>query len=343
MRKTPFVLLALCCALAQPLQASEGKPSVAVYDVENRGANLKGETLDRLADYLGSLLVAQGFEVLPRADWKLLHQAPKGKPARPCQTRSCLLEAGRKVAVARLLAPKVIQLGSRCKVILSLYNLPEKATEAGAALSGPCSEGGVVESFEQAFADLARKLTGKPSGEQAAATPPAAPPLEPRESLEPVASLLPELPVVPVVEEPTKPAALLADKSSEPKRNWLRCPLGQTWDGTACTGKPARLSWNEALGACPKGYRLPAREELMGLLEACYPYPQAKEDPTECLPCIKSRKCAGVFGNDRGRAWSSSEVSRTPEQAWHVSMLDGIVYFDPKTQVNQVYCVQQEE
>ena len=54
---------------------------------------------------------------------------------------------------------------------------------------------------------------------------------------------------------------------------WLRCTVGQVWDGTGCTGEVVRLDHeqtemaidqaNDQLG---KGWRLPTREELEGLV-----------------------------------------------------------------------------
>jgi hypothetical protein len=54
---------------------------------------------------------------------------------------------------------------------------------------------------------------------------------------------------------------------------WLRCTVGQVWDGTGCTGEVVRLDHeqtamaidqaNEQLG---EGWRLPTREELEGLV-----------------------------------------------------------------------------
>ena len=58
---------------------------------------------------------------------------------------------------------------------------------------------------------------------------------------------------------------------------WLRCTVGQVWDGTGCIGEAVRLDHeqvktaigqaNEQLG---EGWRLPTRDELEGLVcETC--------------------------------------------------------------------------
>jgi hypothetical protein len=55
---------------------------------------------------------------------------------------------------------------------------------------------------------------------------------------------------------------------------WQRCSLGQTWNGTACTGAASTHTWTEALAkakAVGNGYRLPNIRELKSLTEkACF-------------------------------------------------------------------------
>ncbi|MBC3619219.1 Lcl C-terminal domain-containing protein [Vibrio metschnikovii] len=59
---------------------------------------------------------------------------------------------------------------------------------------------------------------------------------------------------------------------------WARCPLGQTWNGTTCIGKPGLYSWSNALSNVKRvnygGYadwRLPNVNELESIVERrCY-------------------------------------------------------------------------
>ena len=62
---------------------------------------------------------------------------------------------------------------------------------------------------------------------------------------------------------------------------WRRCMEGASWDGTMCTGKPAAMSWPEALEAARtaaadseegvSAWRLPDDGELFSLIEfACF-------------------------------------------------------------------------
>ena len=55
---------------------------------------------------------------------------------------------------------------------------------------------------------------------------------------------------------------------------WLRCAVGQTWDGTECTGDAQQLTWQQALQLAhgytadsTQGWRLPNLKELSTLTE----------------------------------------------------------------------------
>lgn len=59
---------------------------------------------------------------------------------------------------------------------------------------------------------------------------------------------------------------------------WMRCPLGMSWDGKNCWGRAEAFTWDDANGAVRefndtgyaggKDWRLPTREELLGIAES---------------------------------------------------------------------------
>lgn len=63
-------------------------------------------------------------------------------------------------------------------------------------------------------------------------------------------------------------------KDSQTGLIWQRCTLGQTWDGTTCSGTASTHNWSQALSQAKNlgnGYRLPNIKELISLVEeACY-------------------------------------------------------------------------
>lgn len=52
---------------------------------------------------------------------------------------------------------------------------------------------------------------------------------------------------------------------------WQRCSVGQSWDGTTCSGSATVHNWSEALVMATADWRLPNIKELTSIVEiACY-------------------------------------------------------------------------
>jgi len=99
---------------------------------------------------------------------------------------------------------------------------------------------------------------------------------------------------------------------------WMRCSLGQKWDGKTCTGSPTMYTWKEALQAGAHqefaGYadwRVPNKNELESIVEErCY------------SPAINSK----VFLNTPPLFfWSSSPYAGFSQGAWSVDFGFGAV------------------
>lgn len=68
----------------------------------------------------------------------------------------------------------------------------------------------------------------------------------------------------------------VTDKQTE--LTWMRCALGQTWDGSGCVGLPKAYTWKKAENmaeattfAGKNDWRIPEQEELQSLFEnRCY-------------------------------------------------------------------------
>ena len=117
---------------------------------------------------------------------------------------------------------------------------------------------------------------------------------------------------------------------------WMRCSLGQSWDGSACSGSATYYTWQGALdvardtnsgasnadGDGQAGYagmtdwRLPNKNELESIVEArCW------------LPSIN----AAVFPNTiPGGFLSSSPNAKYSNYAWYVRFSGGGVYYTYK-------------
>ncbi len=99
---------------------------------------------------------------------------------------------------------------------------------------------------------------------------------------------------------------------------WQRCSLGQSWDGTDCTGTATNFTWAEALAAGAQNtlggfsvWRLPNKNELASIVEY------------RCAdPAINNQ----AFPNTTSDwYWSSSPNARNSDSAWHVNFYDGDV------------------
>jgi hypothetical protein len=102
---------------------------------------------------------------------------------------------------------------------------------------------------------------------------------------------------------------------------WLRCPVGQTWNGSSCSGEGKEMSWSEAESACPSGYRLPTRQEFVDLLGGC------DSDVLSgkfgyCKRC-ESGNCRSMFPSDTRWYWSSSPHGDS--YAWNAFFGNGSV------------------
>ena len=98
-----------------------------------------------------------------------------------------------------------------------------------------------------------------------------------------------------------------SDEVKQPGANlyWLRCPVGQTWNGSSCSGSKKKMSWNSAKSACPSGYRLPTRQEFVDLLGGCDSEVR-RGKYGDCNKCSESSNCSSMFASDTGWYWSSS-------------------------------------
>ena len=117
---------------------------------------------------------------------------------------------------------------------------------------------------------------------------------------------------------------------------WARCPIGQSWSGSECEGQAKEVTWNDAVFACPKGYRLPTLVECGQVLGGCTMNVTHK-DSIKCAPCRKSTSCTGMYGSGRkdNIYWSSARLDNQ-DQAWFVSFFLGTAFYSHKKETLQV-------
>ncbi len=99
---------------------------------------------------------------------------------------------------------------------------------------------------------------------------------------------------------------------------WMRCALGQSWDGRGCSGTPATLRWQEALqrGEAERfaGYtdwRVPDKNELESILEE---------------RCVSPAVNPAVFpATPSSYFWSASPYAGLGHGAWSIDFGYGSV------------------
>lgn len=117
---------------------------------------------------------------------------------------------------------------------------------------------------------------------------------------------------------------------------WMRCSLGQTWDGKTCQGDASLLSWQEALNAAASfsyegrvGWRLPNKNELESIVEIRCSAPAINETVFPATP--------SAF------YWSSSPYAGVSDGAWSVDFTYGTVLASTKTGKIHVRLVRDRE
>ncbi len=96
---------------------------------------------------------------------------------------------------------------------------------------------------------------------------------------------------------------------------WQRCALGQSWDGTTCTGDAIQYTWQEALMLAQQasdtdllGWRLPNVKELATLVER------------DCVrPAINATLFPETPPDD---FWTSTPSTTDPDRAWVVAFFN---------------------
>lgn len=149
--------------------AREGGPpssSVAVFDLRDPASRIRGELLEELGRYLGSLLGQTArYRVVPadRVRAELL-RTPDG---RPCTEAACWVAIGRAVHAEKSLSTDVLQVGDRCALSSTLYDVASGAPERSSTVRAPdCSDGALMDGIERIVREIAVTSTSAISADR---------------------------------------------------------------------------------------------------------------------------------------------------------------------------------
>ncbi|EJI2332159.1 DUF1566 domain-containing protein, partial [Vibrio cholerae] len=106
---------------------------------------------------------------------------------------------------------------------------------------------------------------------------------------------------------------------------WKRCPEGLNWNGSACTGVPLEISWNDAIkkyASLGRDWRLPTHQELATLRTRGTSDPQDLQRSSCNIPAINQL----VFPGSAATVvfWSSTE--KYDDTAWFVMFTEGLLF-----------------
>lgn len=109
-----------------------------------------------------------------------------------------------------------------------------------------------------------------------------------------------------------------------------------TWDGWDCTGAMKRFGHAEVDSACPSGYRLPTKKELIGLLVGCDGDVKAGK-AGKCKRCSDSELCKSMFNTYTDYSWTTDENDTTT--VWGVCFDCGTIIPLKKEDRHGIRCV----
>ncbi|MCW7753414.1 DUF1566 domain-containing protein [Desulfobotulus sp. H1] len=129
---------------------------------------------------------------------------------------------------------------------------------------------------------------------------------------------------------------------TETDLQWMRCSLGQTWDGSTCTGEAKMFNWNNALAAASShhfagksDWRVPAIEELNSLVYCSSGKRKVWQPGISGGACDEDYQKPTIHTDAFPHApaeifWSSTSNTNYRYAAWCLPFFNGSVTYDSK-------------
>jgi hypothetical protein len=122
---------------------------IAAFDVFDPGEELDVETRDQLSEYM-AVRVTQSlkYRTIPRAQLREHLLAEKKNSFSACVDQACQIELGKALAAEKVLAPKLIRLGTTCALTASVFDLKTETAELAASVKTRCAKEALLEAVD---------------------------------------------------------------------------------------------------------------------------------------------------------------------------------------------------
>ena len=303
-----FCVIAVGSILA-PLTTNASKKLIAVLEFSaDERATLSPDEVSHITNLVrqNALRLTTGSEYKLMTRENIAALLPPGTDLAQCEVDAkCEVEIGRNVGADYVITGRIIKFGKTLTISMNVHNTrTANLVASDSAVTKKIDE--VLEPLKEAVGRLFERLI--PTTGQTARNDPDA-----GSATGPV-----ETDVIDLTTERNQVEDVFQPKTG---LRWMRCALGLEYRQERCQGTPSKFRWNNAMSACPTGYRMPSREEFMTLLGHCDGNMKSGNHGS-CSPCSRG-DCRRILGNDTLSYWT--ETTENPMFSWKVSLDTGYV------------------
>ncbi len=136
------------------------RPVVVVYPLEVSRVRVDAKAVLALGQYLADKLAAtRSCRIIPRSRLKKALRKQRRPAFRRCRSQECQVHVARRLGATRVLAAKIVRIGSFCIVTASLHGVAKRSKTVVVTAKGGCGEDALLESVEEVVVKIGRVLS----------------------------------------------------------------------------------------------------------------------------------------------------------------------------------------
>ena len=130
---------------------------VAVFPIQDSAGGFRQKTLEQLTEYLAVQLTNKiGYKVVPGDQLRVRLIEAKKDGYKACYDQSCQIELGRAVAAQKSISAKLLKIGNKCAITVSVYDLKSESSERAASVHTDCSSDALLIGVDNISGELAK-------------------------------------------------------------------------------------------------------------------------------------------------------------------------------------------